>query len=109
LDNVLVGGLDARAAGAVFPVLGPVLGPCPSKEPLSPRSAESLAISPPRELVITPTRHLVITPTRQLTRFAPVVAPQYTTQKSKKNTPERIEMKKYNKYLRRHTLHREIK
>ena len=56
-----------------------------------------------------PTRHLVITPTRQLTRFAPVVAPQYTTQKSKKNTPERIEMKKYNKYLRRHTLHREIK
>ena len=35
--------------------------------------------------------------------------PQYTTQKSKKNTPERIEMKKYNKYLRRHTLHREIK
>ena len=34
---------------------------------------------------------------------------QYTTQKSKKNTPERIEMKKYNKYLRRHTLHREIK
>ena len=46
---------------------------------------------------------------RQLTRFASVVAPQYTTQKSKKNTPERIEMKKYNKYLRRHTLHREIK
>jgi large subunit ribosomal protein L33 len=34
---------------------------------------------------------------------------RYTTQKSKKNTPERIEMKKYNKYLRRHTLHREIK
>ena len=41
--------------------------------------------------------------------FHPLRAPQYTTQKSKKNTPERIEMKKYNKYLRRHTLHREIK
>ena len=98
---MLVGGLDARAAGAVFPVLGPVLGPCPSKEPLSPRSAESLAISSSRQLANSPSR--------QLTRFAPVVAPQYTTQKSKKNTPERIEMKKYNKYLRRHTLHREIK
>lgn len=65
--------------------------------------------SPPRQLVITPSRHHAISSTRQLTRFAPVVAPQYTTQKSKKNTPERIEMKKYNKYLRRHTLHREIK
>lgn len=34
---------------------------------------------------------------------------RYTTQKSKKNTPERIELKKYNKYLRRHTIHKEIK
>ena len=40
---------------------------------------------------------------------APAYVRRYTTQKSKKNTPERIEMKKYNKYLRRHTLHREIK
>jgi hypothetical protein len=28
---------------------------------------------------------------------------------NKKNTPERLELKKYNKHLRRVTLHREIK
>jgi large subunit ribosomal protein L33 len=34
---------------------------------------------------------------------------RYTSQKNKKNTPERIELMKYNRFLRRHTLHREIK
>ena len=34
---------------------------------------------------------------------------RYTTTKNKKTTPERIEMKKYNPFLRRHTLHKEIK
>ena len=34
---------------------------------------------------------------------------RYTTQKNKKNTPKRMELKKYNPYLRRHTLHREVK
>lgn len=34
---------------------------------------------------------------------------RYVTQKNKKNTPKRIELKKYNPYLRRVTLHREIK
>lgn len=34
---------------------------------------------------------------------------RYTTQKNKKNTPGRIELRKYNPYLRRVTLHREIK
>ena len=34
---------------------------------------------------------------------------RYTSQKNKKNTPKRLELKKYNKYLRRHTLHREVK
>ncbi|GAB5367066.1 hypothetical protein AAMO2058_001198000 [Amorphochlora amoebiformis] len=34
---------------------------------------------------------------------------RYTTTKNRKNTPERLEMKKYNKFLRRHTVHREIK
>ena len=33
----------------------------------------------------------------------------YTTTKNKKNTPERLERKKYNPYLKRVTLHREIK
>lgn len=34
---------------------------------------------------------------------------RYTTQKNKRNTPKRLELRKYNPYLRRHTLHREIK
>lgn len=34
---------------------------------------------------------------------------RYTTTKNKKNTPGRIELMKYNKFLRRHTLHREVK
>jgi large subunit ribosomal protein L33 len=34
---------------------------------------------------------------------------RYSTMKNKKNTPARLELMKYNKYLRRHTLHREVK
>jgi large subunit ribosomal protein L33 len=34
---------------------------------------------------------------------------RYVTQKNKRNTPERLELKKYNPILRKVTLHREIK
>ncbi|MFK7928911.1 MAG: 50S ribosomal protein L33 [Myxococcota bacterium] len=34
---------------------------------------------------------------------------RYTTQKNKKNTPKRLEFRKYNPYLRKVTLHREVK
>jgi large subunit ribosomal protein L33 len=34
---------------------------------------------------------------------------RYFTQKNKKNTPERLELKKYNATLRKHTIHKEIK
>ena len=34
---------------------------------------------------------------------------RYITIKNRKNTPERLELKKYNPYLKRVTLHREIK
>ena len=38
-------------------------------------------------------------------------ASRYTTTRNKKspNTPSRLEKKKYNPFLRRHTLHRETK
>ena len=36
-------------------------------------------------------------------------ASRYTTQKNKNNTTERIEIKKYNPFLRRHTVHKEIR
>ncbi len=34
---------------------------------------------------------------------------RYTTYKNKRNTPDRLEVKKYNPYLRRHTIHRETR
>ena len=34
---------------------------------------------------------------------------RYVTTKSKKNTPERLELNKYNPYLKRVTVHKEIK
>ena len=34
---------------------------------------------------------------------------RYITQKNRKNTPDRLELKKYNTILKRVTVHREIK
>lgn len=34
---------------------------------------------------------------------------RYITQKNRKNTPGRLELKKYNPILKKYTLHREIK
>lgn len=34
---------------------------------------------------------------------------RYITTKNRKNTPDRLEMKKYNPILKRHTIHKEIK
>ncbi|EAN33310.2 Ribosomal protein L33 family protein [Theileria parva strain Muguga] len=34
---------------------------------------------------------------------------RYYTTKNKVNTPQRLELMKYNKYLRKHTLHKEIR
>lgn len=34
---------------------------------------------------------------------------RYTTSRNKKTQSEKVELMKYNRYLRRHTLHREIK
>ncbi|GAB1429489.1 50S ribosomal protein L33 [Ignavibacteria bacterium] len=36
-------------------------------------------------------------------------ASRYTTMKNKQNHPERIELKKYNPFLQRHTVHKEIR
>ncbi len=36
-------------------------------------------------------------------------ASRYTSMKNKQNTPQRIELKKYNPFLRRHTIHKEVR
>ena len=34
---------------------------------------------------------------------------RYISTKNKRNTPDKLELKKYNPYLRKHTVHKEIK
>lgn len=34
---------------------------------------------------------------------------RYVTQKNRRNTPDRIELKKYNPILKKYTIHKEIK
>jgi large subunit ribosomal protein L33 len=34
---------------------------------------------------------------------------EHNTEKNRKNTPERLELKKYNPIMRKYTVHREIK
>ena len=34
---------------------------------------------------------------------------RYITTKNRRNTPDRLELKKYNPILRKHTIHKEIK
>ena len=34
---------------------------------------------------------------------------RYITTKNRKNTPDRVELRKFNPYLKKYTLHREIK
>ena len=34
---------------------------------------------------------------------------RYTTKKNRKNTPDRMELKKYNSILKKYTVHKEIK
>lgn len=34
---------------------------------------------------------------------------RYVTQKNKKNTPDRLELKKYNPILKKYTVHKEIR
>ena len=36
-------------------------------------------------------------------------ASRYSTMKNKQNTTERLELKKYNPFLKRHTVHKEIR
>ena len=42
-------------------------------------------------------------------KSAGVPASRYTTTKNKQNHPERLEMKKYNPFLKRHSVHRETR
>ncbi len=63
--------------------------------------------NPPKKVLVMPREHVMIECTEARAEGKPVS--RYMTTRDKKKQPERIEKKKYNKNLRRHTLHREIK
>jgi large subunit ribosomal protein L33 len=42
-------------------------------------------------------------------RKAGTTPSRYTTTKNKNTHPERLEVKKYNRHMRRHTIHKEVK
>ena len=54
-----------------------------------------------------PREHVIIECTEARSEGKPVS--RYMTTRDKRKQPERVEKKKFNKFLRRHTVHREIK
>lgn len=54
-------------------------------------------------------KRIVVTLQCTEAKEAGVSPSRYMTTKNKSNTPGRLEMKKYNPNLRRHTLHREMR
>lgn len=60
-----------------------------------------------RKFLAMPREHVIIECTEARDEGKPVS--RYMTTRDKKAQPDRIEKKKYNRFLRRHTLHRELK
>ena len=58
-------------------------------------------------LSVMPREHITLECTEARAEGKPVS--RYMSTRDKKKQPDRVEKKKYNKHLRRHTLHREIK
>ena len=58
-------------------------------------------------LKIMPREHIILECTEARAEGKPVS--RYMSTRDKRKQPEKVEKKKYNKHLRRHTLHREIK
>jgi large subunit ribosomal protein L33 len=60
-----------------------------------------------KESFIMPREYIILECTEARAEGKPVS--RYMSSRDKKQQPDRVEKKKYNKFLRRHTLHREIK
>lgn len=52
--------------------------------------------------------HITLECTEQRALGIPGIS-RYTTTKNRKNTPDRIELKKFNPYLKRYTIHKEVR
>ena len=75
-------------------------------QPLKPLTSALFSKSN-REFLVMAREHVMIECTEARAEGKPVS--RYMTSRDKKQQPDRVEKKKYNKFLRRHTLHREIK
>ena len=60
-----------------------------------------------QSILVMPREHIILECTEARAEGKPVS--RYMSTRDKKQQPDRVEKKKYNKFLRRHTLHREIK
>jgi len=92
------GTLSGDQGGAMPTLVSRVLGP------LNPFRMRDMALGAKRKGI-----RLIVTLECTEARGLGETPSRYTTEKNKKNTSARLELRKYNKYLRRHTLHREIK
>ena len=62
---------------------------------------------PPLFFTAMPREHIILECTEARAEGKPVS--RYMSCRNKKTQPDRVEKKKFNRFLRRHTLHREIK
>jgi len=76
-----------------------------------PKQSECLLSAPfshtTNQISVMPREHIILECTEARAEGKPVS--RYMSTRDKKQQPDRVEKKKYNKFLRRHTLHREIK
>jgi large subunit ribosomal protein L33 len=54
-------------------------------------------------------KRIVVTLECTEAKAAGVPVSRYVTTKNKTNSPNRLEMKKYNPFMRKHTLHKEVR
>lgn len=54
-------------------------------------------------------KRIVVTIECTEAKAAGVPVSRYVTTKNKTNSPNRLEMKKYNPFMRKHTLHKEVR
>jgi len=96
-------------ATAAAPMRNPLLGNRISLTVAAPSTSSAL----PSRSVVTMAKkkgvRLIVTVECTEARALGETPSRYVTQKNRRNTPERLEISKYNPNLRRHTIHREVK
>lgn len=102
--------MSAAAPAGVSSLRNPLIGARISLTVAAPTSVQSAL---PSRSVVTMAKkkgvRLIVTVECTEARGLGETPSRYVTQKNRRNTPERLEISKYNPNLRRHTVHREVK